>query len=83
MAFSPDGTKIATASDDQTARLWDAATGEPLCDPLKHAGEVNAVAFSPDGTKIATASSDVSGHKGEAQALGRGHGQAAGQAAQA
>ena len=38
------------------ARLWDAATGKPIGDPLKHNGWVNAVAFSPDGKKIATAS---------------------------
>ena len=56
MAFSPDGTKIATASWDKTARLWDAATGKPLGAPMKHDGIVLAVAFSPDGTKIATAS---------------------------
>ena len=58
VAFSPDGTKLATASEDQTARLWDVATGRPLCEPLGHAGGVEAVAFSPDGTKIATASLD-------------------------
>ena len=56
VAFSPDGTKLATASDDKTARLWDAATGKPLGDPMKHYEEVNAVAFSPDGTKLATTS---------------------------
>ena len=58
VVFSPDGTKAATTSDDMTARLWDVATGEPLCEPLKHGDKVWGVAFSPDGTKIATASDD-------------------------
>jgi WD40 repeat protein/serine/threonine protein kinase len=58
VAFSPDGTKLATASWDNTARLWDAATGKPLGEPMKHDFMVNAVAFSPDGTKVATASAD-------------------------
>ena len=58
VAFSPDGTKLATASEDKTARLWDVATGKLLGDPLRHDNRVNAVAFSPDGTKLATASDD-------------------------
>jgi WD40 repeat protein/tRNA A-37 threonylcarbamoyl transferase component Bud32 len=56
LAFSPDGTKLATASWDNTARLWDVATGKPLGDALQHADSVIAVVFSPDGTKLATAS---------------------------
>jgi WD40 repeat protein len=56
--FSPDGTKIVTAGNDNTARLWDAAAGKPLGTPMMHDGPVLAVAFSPDGTKIATASAD-------------------------
>ena len=34
-AFSPDGKRIVTASCDKTARIWDAATGKPIGEPLK------------------------------------------------
>ena len=58
VAFSPDGTRLATASDDQTARVWDARSGTPVTPPLAHRSWVRAVAFSPDGTRLATASLD-------------------------
>ena len=58
VAFSPDGTRIATAARDVAARLWNATTGKPLGQPMKHDYQVCCVAFSPDGTKIATASDD-------------------------
>jgi WD40 repeat protein len=57
-AFSPDGTHVVTASVDQTARVWDAATGKALTYPLEHQGPVVSAAFSPDGTRIVTASAD-------------------------
>ncbi|HEX7837238.1 MAG TPA: hypothetical protein VF469_07225, partial [Kofleriaceae bacterium] len=57
-AFSPDGTRVVTASDDQTARVWDAATGKPLGVPLTHKATVLSAAFSPDGTRVVTASVD-------------------------
>jgi dipeptidyl aminopeptidase/acylaminoacyl peptidase len=57
VAFSPNGTRLATASGDQTARLWEVATGRELA-RLAHDGSVTAVAFSPDGTRLATASMD-------------------------
>ena len=57
-AFSPDATKVLTASSDGTARLWDAASGTPLGEPLRHDRQVQALAFSPDGTKVMTGSFD-------------------------
>jgi WD40 repeat protein len=56
--FSPDGTRVVTASVDWTARVWDAATGRPLTSPLEHQEMVYSAAFSPDGTRVITASWD-------------------------
>jgi len=55
--FSPDGTKIATASFDRTARLWDSGTGTML-EILKHPATVFSAAFSADGDSVVTASAD-------------------------
>ena len=57
-AFSPDGTVIVTGSEDNTARLLDAATGEPRGAPLRHEAAVRAVAVSPDGKTVLTGSVD-------------------------
>jgi WD40 repeat protein len=58
VTYSPDGTRIASASPDNTVRLWDAATGEPVGQPLHHDKAVTSVAFSRDGTRIASGSDD-------------------------
>jgi hypothetical protein len=59
VAFSTDGRRILSGSDDNTLRLWDAATGQPIGPPLKgHANAVNAVAFSPDGRRLLSGSTD-------------------------
>ena len=56
VAFSPDGTRIASASSNRTVKLWDAVTGEELATLRGHEGRVGRVAFSPDGRRIASAS---------------------------
>jgi WD40 repeat protein/serine/threonine protein kinase len=58
VAYSPDGKRLASAGEDRTARIWDAATGQELLTLVGHAEWVYAVAFSPDGKKLATASGD-------------------------
>jgi WD40 repeat protein len=56
--FSADGRTILTHGEDQTARLWDAATGRPLQTLRGHKGPVSSAAFSADGQTILTASWD-------------------------
>jgi WD40 repeat protein len=53
VCFSPDGSRIATASADQTVRLWDARSGRPILEPLRgHHSFVSSVCFSPDGRRL-------------------------------
>ncbi len=59
VAFSPDGSQVATASSDRTARVWNTESGTAPITLTGHISWVLGVAFSPDGSQMATASSDT------------------------
>ncbi len=58
VSFNPDGTTLASGSDDHTVRLWDVATGTQKAVFTEHTGRVNSVHFSPDGKTLASGSND-------------------------
>jgi WD40 repeat protein len=77
-AYSPDGSRIVTASSDNTVRLWDARTGMQLAVLSGHVDRVYSAAYSPDGTRIVTASIDKTArvwdaHTGAQLAVLSGH----------
>jgi WD40 repeat protein/serine/threonine protein kinase len=57
VVFSPDGTRLAGVSEDNTVTVWDAQTGQETL-ALKGPADVVKVAFSPDGHRLACASDD-------------------------
>jgi WD40 repeat protein/tRNA A-37 threonylcarbamoyl transferase component Bud32 len=67
VAFSPDGSRVLTASEDGQARVWLLATGQPIGAPMRHNMAVNHAAFSPDGRYVVTASADQTGRVWDAQ----------------
>src|SRR5437660_886607 len=55
VTFSPDGKTLATASADQTVKLWDMPPGQERTTLKGYAGFAGGVSFSPDGTMLASA----------------------------
>ncbi len=58
LEVSPDGTRVASASWDRTARIWTLMGNTPPVVIRGHGSSVNDVAFSPDGSRVYTASAD-------------------------
>ena len=56
IVFSPDGTMLASASEDRTIRIWDAATGAHKHKLIGHNAYIYSVAFSPDRLTLASGS---------------------------
>jgi len=57
-AWSKDGKKALTGSEDKTAKIFDAQTGHCLHTLVGHEGQILGLAISPDGTRLVTASGD-------------------------
>ncbi|MGH7560236.1 MAG: toll/interleukin-1 receptor domain-containing protein [Gemmatimonadales bacterium] len=87
--WSPDGSRMVSASCGRTVRVWDATTGAAVTEYLDHGDRVNSLDWSPDGATVLTASgAPVSGpvadvvqrlRNGDAELLRRLKGAATGQ----
>jgi serine/threonine protein kinase len=58
VAFSTDGSRLASGSDDEAAWVWDTKNWDLVAGPLRHDDSVEQVAFSPDGKFLASGSDD-------------------------
>ncbi|RKU16692.1 hypothetical protein C6503_11805, partial [Candidatus Poribacteria bacterium] len=58
VAFSPDGSTLASADEDGTIRLWDVGTGKRISILAGHTDRVTSVTYSPDGKTLASGSRD-------------------------
>ena len=71
-AFSPDGTLLAAAGQDDAVRIWDVASGQRDYYAPGHTASVVEVAWSPDGRFVADASRDTTSHVWEVEGVEKG-----------
>jgi WD40 repeat protein len=57
--WSPDGSRLASSSNDDTVRIWDPATGQSVSTLEGHSGSVRSIAWSPDGSRLVSVSNDT------------------------
>src|SRR5262249_17416037 len=67
LAYSPDGKRLASASNDNPMKVRDAQTGREILTFTGHSAQVGSIAFSPDGQRLASASEDKTVKVWEAQ----------------
>ena len=58
MRFNPDGTRLATGSEDRKVNLWDVASGELLLTLSGNQGALLGLDISPDGSRLLAGSGD-------------------------
>ena len=58
VAFSQDGSRVVSGSDDNMVRIWNATTGEIEAELKGHTQGVSSVAFAQDGSQVVTGSQD-------------------------